>query len=107
MIEISSFWTVVVGLMIGTFSIRYSLIAISSRVKISDRIRELFSYIPAAILPAFITPSAFFHEGTSAWLMGRERLFILILATFVCLWTRSTLITICFGLMGLYFITQF
>ncbi|MBY0385206.1 AzlD domain-containing protein [bacterium] len=107
MIETSSFWIVVVGLMLGTFSIRYSLIAISSRVKISERIKELFSFIPAAILPAFITPSAFFHNGQAVWLLGRERLFILILATFVCLWARSTLLTICFGLVGLYLIAQF
>lgn len=107
MIEASSFWTVVVGLMVGTFSIRYLLIAISSHVKISERVKELFSFIPAAILPAFITPSAFFHEGQAAWLLGRERLFVLIIATFVCLWTRSTLVTICFGLIGLYLITQF
>lgn len=106
MIEASTFWTVVVGLMVGTFSIRYLLIAISSHVKISERVKELFSFIPAAILPAFITPSAFFHEGQAAWLLGKERMVVLLLSTVICLWLRSTLLTILFGLLTLFVFTR-
>ncbi len=83
-----------------------SIIALSARVKISDRVKELFSYIPAAILPAFIAPAVFFHEGHVEWSFGKERLVILILATLVCIYTRSTLLTISFGLGLLYLISQ-
>jgi branched-subunit amino acid transport protein len=88
--------------MIGTFSIRGSLIAVSSRVRISNRTKEVFSYIPAAILPAFIAPFAFFHQGQTALFEGKERMVVLMASTLVCLWSRSTVGTICFGLIALY-----
>jgi branched-subunit amino acid transport protein len=107
MIESSSFWFVLACLICGTLAIRGSLIAASTRVNISERAKEIFTFIPAAILPAFIAPFAFFHEGQVAWMQGKERFLVLVLATAVCMWTRSTLVTICFGLSCLYVITQF
>lgn len=105
MISADYFWLNVFFLAAGTLAIRGSIIAISSRVKISDRVKELFSFIPAAILPAFVAPAVFFHPGAVSWLMEKERLIILILATIVCYFTRSTLATICFGLIALYIVT--
>ena len=98
------FWANVFFLAIGTILIRFSFIAFSSRVKVSDRVKEIFSFIPSAILPALIAPSVFFHQGTSEWLLGKERFFILIFATVVCYFTKSTLATIGFGLVVLYFL---
>lgn len=93
-------------LAIGTLTIRGSIIAISSKVKISDRLKEIFSYIPAAILPAFVAPVVF-HQGKVAWLGGKERFAILLLSALVCYFSKSTLVTICFGLGALYCLTQF
>ncbi len=107
MIESSYFWLVLLCMIVGTFSIRGSLIAASSRVKISDRAREIFSYIPAAILPAFIAPFAFFHQGQTEWLLGKERFLVLVVSTAFCMWTHSTVATIGVGLSVLYVITQF
>lgn len=100
------FWLCVLGLSLGTFSIRYSMIGLSSRIKISARTREFFSFIPAAILPAFLVPVVFFHQGQVSWLHGKERLFVAILAAVVAYKTRSTLAVIVFGLVLLYALTQ-
>ena len=89
----------------GTLAIRGSIIAVSRKLKISERIKEFFSFIPAAILPAFIAPSVFFHEGKAAVIFGKERFVILIFATIVCYFSRSTLATIVFGLGSLYLVT--
>jgi len=94
-------WTTIFALAVGTLTIRGSIIAISSRIKISDRVKEIFSFIPAAILPAFIAPVVFFHEGHVEWVMGKERLAILAAATVLCYFTRSTLSTVAFGLIVL------
>ncbi|MBX2995295.1 MAG: AzlD domain-containing protein [Bdellovibrionaceae bacterium] len=107
MIPAFYFWTCVLGLSIGTFLIRYSMIGLSARVKIPARTRELFSFIPAAILPAFLVPVVFFHQGKVEWLHGKERLFVAVLAAVVAFWTRSTLAVIAFGLALLYALTQF
>lgn len=100
------FWLNVFFLTVGTIAIRGSIIAISEKVVISDRLKELFSFIPAAILPAFVAPAVFFHQGHVAWAFGKERLVILILATVLCFFLRSTLATISFGLVALYLVTQ-
>jgi branched-subunit amino acid transport protein len=69
-------------------------------------VKEVLSFIPAAILPAMIAPMVFFHQGEVVFLAGKERLAVLILATLVCYYTKNMLITIGFGLALLYLLTQ-
>lgn len=107
MIESNYFWTVTALLSVGTITIRFLFIALSSKIKISARTQEIFSFIPAAILPALIAPMAFYQKGQVAWLMGKERFFILALATVVCYFTKNMLATIAFGLACLYVIANF
>ncbi len=106
MIESKYFWTITALLSIGTITIRFLFIALSAKIKISIRTQEIFSFIPAAILPALIAPMAFYHSGQVAWLLGKERFFILALATIVCYFTKNMLATIGFGLACLYVITN-
>lgn len=100
------FWMNVVLLAIGTLMIRSSIILASARIKISPRIKELFSFIPTAILPALAAPMVFYHEGAVDWLQGKERLVILFLATGVAVFTKKMIFTLVFGLLALYFLTQ-
>lgn len=104
MIDPGYFWLIVALLTLGTVSIRFSLIAISGKMKVSPRAKELFSYIPAAILPALVAPMVFFHQGSVAWLAGKERAAVLALTTILCAFTKSTLLTILFGLAALYLV---
>ena len=106
MIENQYFWNNICLLAIGTFAIRGSIIALSSKIQISARTKELFSYIPAAILPAFAVPAAFFHTGRIDPLLGKERFAVLVLATVICYFTRSTLATIGLGLIALFILTS-
>lgn len=107
MIDSIYFWSILFFMIIGTICIRGSIIAMSSKFKINDRVRELFSYFPAAIFPAFIVPNAFYHQGQSQMFAGKERLVILALAAFISLWSRSTIATIASGLVALYFLAQY
>lgn len=104
MIPTDYFWLIVMLMTIGTIGIRFSLIAVSSRVKISDRTKEIFSYIPAAILPALVAPMVFFHQGAVQWLHGKERAVVLAATLVVCTLIRSTLVTVLFGLVALYLV---
>jgi branched-subunit amino acid transport protein len=78
------FWLIVAIMCVGTFSIRGTLILFSSRLQIPARVKELFSFIPAAILPAFVTPAVFYHQGAVEWALGKERLLVLLLAGMIC-----------------------
>ena len=99
------FWTIIGLMSIGTYSIRGSFIFLSTYLKITPRMKEIFSFIPAAILPALVTPAVFFHDGQVEWLFNKERFLILVLATGFWFLTRSMFQTIVFGLSGLYVIT--
>lgn len=100
------FWWNIFFLALGTLAIRFSIIAISNRITITDRHREIFTFIPAAILPALLVPMVYFHNGHVNWLMGKERLFILILSTYVSFLTRNMIVTVAFGLISLYLISR-
>jgi branched-subunit amino acid transport protein len=104
MIEANYFWSNTILLAIGTLLIRSSVIAISSRVRISSRTKEIFSFIPAAVLPALAVPMVFYHEGTQRWLLGKERFAILLLAIVVAYFSKRMTVTLIFGLVALYLI---
>ena len=106
MISSTVFWITILLLAAGTLGIRGSLIALSSKVQISARTREIFSYIPAAILPAFLAPAVVFHQGEIDLLVGKERLLVAVLATAICFKTRSTLWTILGGLTALALLSR-
>lgn len=96
----------VVALTFGTIFIRGFFIALSGKMKISPKVKELFTYIPAAIFPALIIPATFFHQGAVEWLGGKERFVILLLSSVACYFYRNTLFVICFGLSLLYLVVN-
>jgi branched-subunit amino acid transport protein len=106
MINAEYFWLNIVFLALGAISVRGSIIALSAKINISQKWREIFSFIPAAVFPAFIAPAVFFHQGKVAWVAGHERVIILVFATGVSYLTKNTLATIAFGLISLYLLGQ-
>lgn len=106
MIAPNYFWLIVVILSLGTLAIRMSLIGVSHKITISARHRELFTFIPAAMFPALVVPLVFFHEGVVSWLEGKERFAILVAATLLSLRLRNMIVTLAFGLIALYVLTQ-
>jgi branched-subunit amino acid transport protein len=103
MIQGDYFWQTIILLALGTMAIRFSIIAVSGKVTISDRLKEVFSFIPAAVIPAIIAPMVFYHEGSVEVLHGKERLIVLLIATVICYKTKSMLATVSLGLVLLYF----
>ena len=106
MIEANYFWINIFLLAVSAFGIRFSVIAVSKKLPITDRHKEIFTFIPAAILPAMTSQMVFFHQGQVGGLFGKERLVILLLAGVVCYFTRNLLATVGFGLVALYLLTQ-
>lgn len=105
MIDGNYFLINVALLAIGTVIIRGSFIAVSGKLKHTAELREFFSFIPAAILPAFILPAVFYHEGIVGVLGGKERLVVLLVSGVVFYFVRSTFLIIATGLVLLYGLT--
>lgn len=106
MINDNYFLLNVVLLTLGTLFIRGSFIALSGKMNLSSTIKELFTFIPAAIFPALIMPASFFHSGSVELFAGKERFFVLMLSAIVCYFYRNTLFVIVFGLTLLFFVTS-
>ena len=107
MINETVFWNNILLLGIGTFGIRSFFIFFSHRIKISARQKEILSFIPAAVLPALMTPMVFYHQGDVSWLADKERLVIFLLALVVAYKFKNMLVTIAFGLTLLFLLTNF
>lgn len=99
MINNNYFLVNVLLLTIGTLVIRGFFISLSGKMKVSDKMRELFSFIPAAVLPAFIFPATFYHQD-------KERFLILMISGIIFYFKRSTLLIISVGLILLYLVTM-
>ena len=97
----------VILLTIGTILIRGSFISLSGKMIISSKVKELFTFIPAAILPAIIIPATFFHRGIVESLAGKERFLILLASVVVAYFVRNTLAIISFGMIVLYLVRQY
>lgn len=105
MINSNYFLINVAALTIGTIMIRGSFIFLSGKMTISNKVKDLFGYIPAAILPTLIVPATFFHLGKVDLLGGKERFLILLVSILVAYFIRNTLFIISFGLILLYLVT--
>lgn len=102
MIEQNYFLTNTMLMIIGTVCIRGSFIAFASRLKITPLTRELFTFIPAAILPALFIPATFFHQGQMDLIAGKERFIVLLICLGATYFIRNTLFCVGLGLSLLY-----
>ncbi len=105
MIDANYFLTNTILMIIGTVSIRGFFIAFSKRMTISNKMRELFTFIPAAILPAIFVPATFFHQGHVDALFNKERFLVMLVCLVATYFYRHTLFCVALGL-GLLFLIQ-
>lgn len=105
MIDSTYFLLVVFLLAVGTFLIRYSFIGLSHRMKIPNEVRDLFTYIPAAILPGLFIPATFYYQGQVGALLHKERFVIILFCFLLTIFVRNTLLCISVGLGLLYLVT--
>lgn len=101
----NNFWLTAALLALGTFSIRASFIFFRGDILENAKVKKLLSFIPVAIFPALITPMAYFHEGKNEFLLGKERLLCLILASVVGFMMKSVVWTVLSGLVFLYLLS--
>lgn len=107
MIDPVYFLIVVAVLTVGTIIIRGSFISLAGKFTINHKLKDLFTYIPAAILPALIIPATYFHQGKVDYLMGKERFVIILASLILAYFVRNTLAIVSFGLILLYLVSNF
>ena len=81
-----------------TFFTRFSMIALLKKELFNDRIREVLSYVPAAIFPAIIFPAIFLDNSGTIQLEDNPKILAAGIAMFVGILSRNILATIFSGL---------
>jgi branched-subunit amino acid transport protein len=84
---------------IVTFAIRYPVLALSGRFKLSEQFLQVLGYVPPAVLTAIVVPTVLMPEGDQ-WLLSytNARLVGAIAALGVGLWRKNLLLTIVVGM---------
>ncbi|MGD1855919.1 MAG: AzlD domain-containing protein [Leptolyngbyaceae cyanobacterium] len=97
--------TLLGGMTLVTFLIRYPLLAMSDRIVLPARLIQALNYVPPAVLTAIIVPTVFI-ENNSLWLSpSNPRLVGAVAALSIGLWKRNLLLTILVG-MGIFLLWQ-
>lgn len=91
------------GMALVTFSIRYGLIGMSGRIKLSAHLIQMLRYVPPAVLTAIIAPAVLIPGGGELMLSyTNARLVGAVTAILVSYWTKNLLLTIVLGMLAFF-----
>jgi branched-subunit amino acid transport protein len=95
-------WSMMIGIGLLTFAIRFAPIALLSRLELPDWLRRALRYVPPAVMTAIITPTLFFANGAPTITLDYPRLAAAAFAALIAWRTRSTLWTVALGMLALW-----
>ena len=95
-------WTLILVAALGTFSLRFSFIALLEKIKEPPWFRSALRYVPAAVMAALVSSSLLVQQGQLALQVDNLRLWAALAAACVGYLTRSLLWTILSGLLVLF-----
>ncbi len=89
------------GMMVVTFGVRYSVLALSGRIQLPAALEEALRFVPVAVLTALCFPIMFMPEGQFFISLNNAHLIASMVAIAVAAYSRHLLLTIVVG-MGLF-----
>tara|TARA_B100001115_G_C15546395_1_gene259982 strand:+ start:205 stop:516 length:312 start_codon:yes stop_codon:yes gene_type:complete len=97
-------WFLIIYCGIITYLTRFSMIAILKKEMFNNRIREILSYVPAAIFPAIIFPAIFLDNSGSFHFENNPKILASIIAVIFGMLSNNILATIISGLTAYWFL---
>ena len=97
-------WALIIYCGIVTYLTRFSMIAILKKEMFNNRIREILSYVPAAIFPAIIFPAIFLDNSGSFHFENNPKILASIVAVIFGMLSNNILATIISGLTAYWFL---
>lgn len=95
-------WSMIVGIGVATFLIRFVPIALLARLELPGWLKRSLRYVPPAVMAAIVAPPLFFVGGTPTIGPELPRLAAATLAAWVAWRSRSTLLTVVLGMLALW-----
>jgi branched-subunit amino acid transport protein len=93
-------WTMLLGMGLVTFALRYSFIALFGRFRVPGWLEHALVFVPAAVLAALVVPAVALPGGESS--LTNPRLWAGVLAALIAYMTKSVLWTIAGGMLALW-----
>jgi branched-subunit amino acid transport protein len=91
----------ITGMAIVTFLIRYPVLALSGKFKLSESFLQILRYVPPAVLTAIVVPAVLMPQDQLLLSYTNARLVGAIAAVAIGLWQKNLLLTIVVG-MGVF-----
>ena len=95
-------WLTFLGIGVITYAIRLSFILLLGKVAMPSFLMRALRFFPVAVLSAIILPALFLDGSRLNLSLGNARLLAGILAAVVAWRTKSALLTIVVGMVGLW-----
>ena len=99
--ETAAVWTVIVGLAIGTYLIRFSFLGLVGDRPLPGWLLRLLRYTPVAVIPGLVAPLVLFPAATDG-APDPARLIAAVVTIGVGIGLRNTLAAILAGALTLY-----
>jgi branched-subunit amino acid transport protein len=95
----------IIGMMLVTFGVRYSALAISGKHELPQSVERALRYVPVAVLTAICSPILFKPEGN--WLLSIDNAYLVagFLAVLISRFSNNLLLTIVLGMI-IFFVLQ-
>lgn len=95
-------WSMIVGIGIMTFIIRFAPIALLARLELPAWLRQALPYVQPAVMAAIIAPPLFFAVGAPTIVPDLPRIAAATLAALIAWRTRSILLTVVLGMLAFW-----
>jgi len=93
----------IAGMLLVTFTIRYSMFALAGRVEFSEPLRQALAYVPPAVLTAIIVPAVLMPTGPGINLsLSNPYLVGSLVANAVSWLGKNLLLTIVLGMLAFW-----
>ena len=100
-------WSTIIYCGIITYLTRFSMIFLLKEDIVSDKVKKILSFVPAAIFPAIIFPPIFLNNEGSLDLENNPKILAAIFAIIIGYFSKNIIATILAGLISYWFLIFF
>lgn len=97
-------WTIIVGLAIGTYLIRFSFLGPLGRTEMPGWVLRLLRYTPVAVIPGLVAPLVIWPAATGGS-PDPARLLAALTTVFLGVYTKNVIVAILGGVIVFYLMT--
>jgi branched-subunit amino acid transport protein len=98
------YWSLIIYCGVITFLTRFSMIFLLKKDIFNDKIKNILSFVPAAIFPAIIFPPIFLDDIGNLDVNNNPKIYASIIAIIVGYFSKNIIATIFSGLISYWFL---